>query len=121
MALEWVAASRLVVAVVAAAAVAVLMPVLAMLSNCRGNGNSGCCTEGTITLFNPYGTGTGCGAPLGGGGGGRGLVACSCDASSGRSTGNCLEGISIRCPCLGTRDLALNLPGPLGGKPGGGN
>ena len=31
-------------------------------------------------------------------------------------SGNCLEGISIRCPCVGTRDLALKLPG---GPPGG--
>ena len=38
----------------------------------------------------------------------------------GRCSGNCLEGISIRCPCFGTRDLALKLPGgPPGGKAGG--
>ena len=71
------------------------------------------------------GTGMGCRIPPGGGGGGGGgggPVACSCDASGGRSTGNCLEGISIRCPCFGTHDLALNLPGgPPGGKAGGGN
>ena len=91
-------------------------------SNCRDNGTlSCCCTEGILISFNPYGTGMGCGIPPGGGGGGRGPDACSCDASGGgRCSGNCLEGISIRCPCFGTRDLALKLPGgPPGGKPGG--